>query len=211
MKSILKSFFSLLFLFTVFNSVSIAANTGETQLKHFLKQSKGFEATFTQSLFDEHGIELQFSAGRFSLLKPGKFSWDYEEPYPQVIMSNGKVIWMFDSELEQVTIKPVDASLSKTSMVLLFNDTDLNNDFNVIELDVVKNVNWLELVSKDASAEFSHIMIGLKDNKIVGIRLVDGFNQTTEIKFTEINTNPAFKKNRFEFNIPKHVDVIGGE
>ena len=206
-----KLLFSGLLLIAPLCSVSFAANTGESQLNHFLKNSKGFMATFSQSLFDENGIELQFSAGRFSLQKPGKFSWDYEEPYHQIIMSNGKVIWMFDSELEQVTIKPVDASLSKTSMVLLFDDTDLKKDFKIIELDVVKNVSWLELVSKDSSAEFSHIMIGLKDNRIVGIRLIDGFNQTTEIKFTDINTTPNFKENRFEFNIPRNVDVIGGE
>lgn len=211
----MKCFFKLvnqsLFLFVFVCSSVFASNTGESQLNHFLKNSKGFKADFTQSLFDENGIELQFSAGQFSLLKPGKFSWDYEEPYHQIIMSNGKVIWMFDSELEQVTIKPVDASLSKTSMVLLFNDTNLKKDFNIIALDVVKDVSWLELVSKESSAEFSHIIVGLKNNLIVSIKLIDGFNQTTEIKFTSIKTSPEFKKDRFEFKIPANVDVIGGE
>ena len=192
-------------------SLVYADNTGIKQLKTFLKSSTNFKAAFSQSLFDENGIELQFSAGQFSLQKPGKFSWDYDEPYHQIIMSNGKLIWMFDSELEQVTIKPVDSSLSKTSMVLLFNETDIDKDFTILKLDVVHGVNWLELTSIEQDSEFNNILIGMKDNLIVSIKLIDGFGQTTVIKFTNIKTSHKFDSNRFEFVIPKNVDVIGGE
>lgn len=188
-----------------------AENTGDVQLKTFLKNSTTFKATFSQSLFDENGIELQFSAGIFSLKKPGQFAWDYEEPYPQSIISNGKKIWMYDSELEQVTIKPVDATLSNSSMVLLFSKSDLDKEFKIIKLDVVKGVSWLELISRKSDSEFNSILLGMKDNLVVSIKLVDGFGQTTVIKFTEISTSPSFDKNRFEFKIPKNVDVIGGE
>ena len=188
-----------------------AENTGDVQLKTFLKNSTTFKATFSQSLFDENGIELQFSAGVFSLKKPGQFAWDYEEPYPQTIMSNGKKIWMYDSELEQVTIKPVDASLSNSSMVLLFSKSDLDKEFKIIKLDVVKDVSWLELISKKSDSEFNSILLGMKNNQVVSIKLVDGFGQTTVIKFTHISTSPVFDKNRFEFKVPKNVDVIGGE
>lgn len=205
---LIKTFLSLLVLLFM---MSANANTGEQQLRSFLKNNKSFQANFTQSLFNEFGYELQFSTGKFSLQKPGKFSWDYEEPYPQIIMSNGKVIWMFDSELEQVTIKPVDASLSNTSMVLLFSDTDIDKEFNIIKLDVKEGVSWVELTSKKPSTEFSHILVGMKDNQLVSIKLIDGFNQTTEIKFSHISTSPGFSGNRFEFKIPKNVDVIGGE
>jgi len=190
---------------------AFAENTGDTQLKRFLKSSTTFKATFSQSLFDENGIELQFSAGVFSLKKPGQFAWDYEEPYPQTIMSNGKKIWMYDSELEQVTIKPVDASLSNSSMVLLFSKSDLDKEFKIIKLDVIKGVNWLELISKKDDSEFNSILLGMKNDQVVSIKLVDGFGQTTVIKFTEIATSPSFDKSRFEFKIPNNVDVIGGE
>jgi len=201
---------SLVVLLSAIQTVN-AENTGDVQLKKFLKNSTSFKATFSQSLFDENGIELQFSAGVFSLKKPGKFSWDYEEPYPQTIMSNGKLIWMFDSELEQVTIKPVDATLSNSSMVLLFSKSDLDKEFKIIKLDVVKGVNWLELISKKSDSEFSSILLGMKNDLIVSIKLIDGFGQTTVIKFTEISIKPLFENNRFEFKIPKNVDVIGGE
>jgi len=210
MKINFKAVLISLLLFSGF-SANVYANSGVNQLKAFLKNSTTFKATFSQSLFDENGAELQFSAGQFSLKKPGQFSWDYEEPYPQVIMSNGKRIWMYDSELEQVTIKPVDSSLSSTSMVLLFSKSDLDKEFNILKLDVVKDVSWLELTSKKGDAEFNSILIGMKDNLIVGIKLVDGFGQTTVINFTEISASPVFKKDRFEFKIPKNVDVIGGE
>ena len=188
-----------------------AANTGAEQLKSFLQKSISFSAVFSQSLFDEKGYELQFSAGHFSLQKPGKFSWDYEEPYKQVIMSNGKSIWLFDSELDQVTIKPVESSLSKTSMVLLFNETDIEKDFKLLKMDVVNGVSWLELIARNQDAEFSNIFIGMKNNLINSIKMIDGFGQTTVIKFSKISTAVKFKPGRFEFDIPKNADVIGGE
>ncbi len=202
----------LIFILTVGSmQVSQAANTGVTQLKSFLKKSDTFTALFSQSLFDENGSELQFSAGQFSLQKPGKFSWDYEEPYPQIIMSNGKVIWMYDSELEQVTIKPVDSTLSKTSMVLLFSKTEIDKDFKIIKLDVVDGVSWLELTAHNPDSEFSNIFIGMKEGLIVSLKMVDGFGQTTVIKFRDIMMSPKFNEHRFEFVIPKNADVIGGE
>ena len=80
----------LILILLTYAPVSVAENTGPAQLKVFLKKATQLQAAFTQSLFDENGIELQFSAGQFSLSKPGRFSWDYDEPYHQVIMSNGK-------------------------------------------------------------------------------------------------------------------------
>jgi len=190
--------------------LSQAENTGVMQLKNFMQKSANFSASFSQSLFDDRGSELQYSAGRFSLQKPGKFSWDYEEPYHQVIMSDGKVIWMYDSELEQVTIKPVDSALSKTSMVLLFNKTNIDNDFNIVTLDVIDGVSWLELTTKQSDSEFSNILIGMKNNLIDSLKMIDGFGQTTVIKFTNSKTAVKFKSNRFKFVIPKNADVIGG-
>lgn len=211
MNNFLKLFISIAVLLTCSINIAQAENTGVTQLKIFLKTSTAFTAAFSQSLFDENGSELQFSAGQFSLLKPGKFSWDYEEPYAQVIMSDGKEIWMYDSELEQVTIKQVDASLSKTSMVLLFNKTNIDKDFKILKLDVINGVNWLELTAKKPDSEFSNILIGMKNNLIDSLKMIDGFGQTTVIKFTNINTAPKFKKHRFQFSIPKNADVIGGQ
>ena len=211
MKKPFKVIASVFFILVCSAQFSYAENTGVTQLKSFLKKSSSFSAAFGQSLFDENGIELQFSAGQFSLKKPGKFSWDYDEPYPQVIMSNGKKIWMYDSELEQVTIKPVDSTLSKTSMVLLFSKTEIDKDFNIMELDVVDGVNWLELTSKNQDAEFSSIIVGMKKNTIAGLKMIDGFGQTTVITFSNVSMAPKFSKNRFEFKIPKNADVIGGQ
>jgi len=211
MTKLLKLSLSVFIILVSTTQFSVAENTGLPQLKNFLKKSLQFKAAFSQSLFDESGAELQFSAGIFSLHKPGRFVWDYEEPYHQVIMSNGKKIWMYDSELEQVTIKPVDRSLSKTSMVLLFNKTDIEKDFNILKLDIVNGISWLELTSKSSDSEFNNIQIGLKDNLIRSLKMIDGFGQTTVIKFRDITTSPNFKKQHFEFSIPKNADVIGGE
>ncbi|MDH5392296.1 MAG: outer membrane lipoprotein chaperone LolA [Gammaproteobacteria bacterium] len=211
MKLRLNILFTILAFFFCHVQSVYAANTGAQQLKTFLNKSVSFSAAFSQSLFDENGIELQFSAGNFSLQKPGKFVWDYEEPYKQVIMSNGKLIWLFDSELDQVTIKPVESSLSKTSMVLLFNKNDIEDDFKILTMDVLDGVNWLELVAIKQDAEFSSIFIGMKNNLIDSIKMIDGFGQTTLIKFTKISTAVKFKAGYFNFIIPKNADVIGGE
>jgi outer membrane lipoprotein carrier protein len=201
--------FAISLLLVLFLRVSVAENTGVQQLTNFIAQAHAFEADFSQSLFDEHGYEMQFSAGKFSLQKPGKFSWDYEEPYYQVIMSNGKLIWLFDSELEQVTIKPVDSTLTRTSMILLFDDTDILNKFNIVVLSEEEGISWLQLNPKTPDAEFNSVIVGMKTNQLVALKLIDGFGQTTFIKFTHIKQNPQFASDRFEFKIPKNADVIG--
>ena len=200
-------------LFSILFSISpalYAELAAKEQLIQYLEKVKTLKAVFTQTLFDERGMELQFSAGKFQLKKPGMFSWDYEEPYPQIIMSNGQNLWMYDSELEQVTVRQADATLTRTSLVLLYDTATLDEDFDIQDRGEIDGVDWLEMEPRQQDSDFNKILIGLNGGALSAIKLIDGFGQTTLLEFQNIVLNPSLDDAVFNFVVPPNVDVIGG-
>ena len=162
-----------------------------------------------QKLLDNKGILLQQSAGQFTLKRPGKFIWNYRLPYPQIIVSNSKKIWIFDSELEQVSIKQYSEMLSGAPVALLDQRKKLEDDFVVTDAGIVQGQNWVKLKPRSADSEFLEIHVGLANGNLKSMRLMDSFGQTTSIEFEQMQTNVPLEDTLFEFKPPAGVDVIG--
>ena len=177
------------------------------QLRTFLENTKSLSARFQQKLVDEYGGLLQQSAGTLNMQKPGKFRWDYILPYSQNIISNGKKIWMYDSELEQVNIRPYDQL--KSSPVNLLDNQRLDDQFILESLPLTENQYWVRLTPKSTESDFKKMLIGLQNGKIKSMRFKDNFNQQTDIEFEQLVVNPKFKKGNFEFVAPEGADVMG--
>jgi len=177
------------------------------QLRAFLDNTKSLSARFQQKLVDEYGGLLQQSAGTLNMQKPGKFRWDYILPYSQNIISNGKKIWMYDSELEQVNIRPYDQL--KSSPVNLLDNQRLDDQFILESLPLTENQYWVRLTPKSTESDFKKMLIGLQNGKIKSMRFRDNFNQQTDIEFEQLVVNPKFKDNNFEFIAPEGTDVMG--
>lgn len=206
MKSSLKTFISLLVLL---QSAIVCAGQGADALDAFLVATQTIEARFQQKLLDNKGILLQQSAGKFTLKRPGKFIWDYVLPYPQKIVSNGKKIWVFDSELEQVTIKPYNDMLSGAPVALLDQRKKLADEFIVSEAGNVQGQDWVKLTPRSAETEFTEIHVGMSKHNLKSMRLIDSFGQSTTIEFEQLQTNVHLDDAIFEFKPPAGVDVIG--
>ncbi|HEX5638021.1 MAG TPA: outer membrane lipoprotein chaperone LolA, partial [Gammaproteobacteria bacterium] len=172
MKTRLKIFCSLLVLF---QSSIVYAGQGADALDAFLANTHSIEARFQQKLLDNKGILMQQSAGKFTLKRPGKFIWDYVLPYPQKIVSNGKKIWVFDSELEQVTIKPYNEMLSGAPVALLDQRKKLADEFIVSEAGNVQGQDWVKLSPRSAETEFTEIYVGMSKHNLKSMRLIDSF------------------------------------
>lgn len=185
------------------------AETSIDLLQTFLKNTNTLKADFQQKLFDPRGALLQQSVGTFTLKRPGRFIWDYVLPYPQKIISNGKKIWIYDTELEQVTIKPYQQMLSGTPVLLLENNSDLKKDFQIIDLGLENNQHWLSLLPKSEDKAFKEIIVGMTDEGLKTMKLIDGFEQTTVIEFERAIVNLPLKDDIFNFTLPKGVDVVG--
>ena len=185
------------------------AGQGVTSLDTFLANTQTIDARFQQKLLDNKGILLQQSAGQFTLKRPGKFIWNYRLPYPQIIVSNSKKIWVFDSELEQVSIKQYSEMLSGAPVALLDQRKKLEDDFVVTDAGIVQGQNWVKLKPRSADSEFLEIHVGLANGNLKSMRLMDSFGQTTSIEFEQMQTNVPLEDTLFEFKPPAGVDVIG--
>ncbi|MBI3187306.1 MAG: outer membrane lipoprotein chaperone LolA, partial [Gammaproteobacteria bacterium] len=182
---------------------------GTEALDAFLTNTQTIEARFQQKLLDNKGILLQQSAGKFTLKRPGRFIWDYVLPYPQKIISNGKKIWVFDSELEQVTIKQYSEMLSGAPVALLDQRKRITDDFVVTDAGNVQNQDWVKLTPVRKESEFLEIYVGMSKNNLKSMRLIDSFGQSTTIEFEQMQTNVPLDDAVFEFKPPKGVDVVG--
>ena len=196
-------------------SVNVAAaekkaTTGEVYLERFLENTRTLEASFKQTLRTHKGKVLQQSEGTFFLNRPGKFRWNYQTPYEQLIVSDGERIWIYDVGLEQVTVQKQSAGLPSTPMALLEDSSKLYQSYNVTALDEQNGIYRLKLVSKTKESDFSEIIVGLDAKGLRFMQLHDQFEQVTDIVFSDILTNTELSKDIFKFTPPEGVDVFGG-
>ncbi len=204
----LKKLFTFGLLLISFNLLAKDIAT-QIELEKFLDSTSSLSARFQQKLVDKYGYLLQQSAGDLSMQRPGKFRWDYILPYPQNIISNGKKIWMYDSELEQANVRAYDQVLASSPVNLLDKNQKLNIEFIVSSMPEEYGQHWVKLTPKDSGNDFKEMQVGLQNGKIKTMRFIDNFEQTTEIEFEQMVVNPKFKSNYFEFVAPEGTDVVG--
>lgn len=185
-------------------------SAGELYLEDFLQATSTIEADFQQVLRTHDGEILQQTAGQFYLSRPGKFRWNYMSPYEQTIVSDGKRIWIYDVELQQVTVQKKSAGLPATPMALLEDSSKLHENFYVTPLDEKDGVYRLKLQSKSKESDFGEIVIGLSTDGLRFMQLHDQFEQVTDIVFSNVKTNKKLAQEIFEFIPPEGADVFGG-
>jgi outer membrane lipoprotein carrier protein len=205
--------FYLAAIFSLFANDALAvgkASPGEVYLENFLAKTKTLVGNFQQTLRAHDGEILQQTDGKFYLDRPGKFRWNYQSPYEQEIVSNGKRIWIYDVDLQQVTVQKTAQGLAPTPMALLEDSTKLHESFEVSALDQKEGVYRLKLLSKTKESDFGSIVVGIDAQGLRFMQLHDQFEQVTDIVFTNSVSNKKFSKTLFEFVPPKGVDVFGG-
>lgn len=192
--------------------VSFTAGAGEggRLLDKFLTQTQTMSAAFTQTLKSNDGRVLQESTGHFYLQRPGRFRWDYDSPYAQQIVSDGEHVWVYDVDLEQVTVRKAQGGSNNTPMALIESKATLEQAFEIHDLGEADGLFLVELLSKSDDADFSRVVLGLDQTGLRTLKLFDQFEQTTVIQFTELKTNLALDSKLFEFVPPAGVDVFGG-
>ncbi len=193
-------------------TMSIVAHAGEGErlLEKFLSATSSMSASFKQTLMSDDGTVMQESAGEFYLQRPGKFRWDYTSPYEQQIISDGEKVYVYDVDLEQVTVQQQGAVLSNTPMALIEGRLKLAETFDVKQLDSKAGVYRLQLISKGGDSDFNGIVIGVDEQGLKFMQLKDQFNQSTDIVFSDLKSNPELGAGLFEFTPPKGVDVFSG-
>lgn len=181
---------------------------GVDQLRAFLDGTKTARGSFSQSVSAKSGRKPQQSAGIFAMQRPGKFRWSYELPYPQLLVSDGKQFWSYDPELKQAVSKKIGQAFGSSPAALLAGG-ELDKTFNLRDAGASDGIEFVEATPKQEDASFSNIRIGLRDNLPVSMEIHDSFGQTTVLRFTQFERNPALDAALFRFVPPKGADVVG--
>lgn len=179
-----------------------------TPLQIFFTQVKSLSADFEQTLTDARGKVLQESKGKFLLQRPGRFRWDYQTPYEQLIVANGQKIWIYDPDLEQVTVKAQATALGSAPAELLSSGESLAANFNVTELGSEDGLDWFELKPKDAETGFELIRLSFRGKDLQMMKLSDSLGQFTLLRFSNIEYAPKISADQFTFIPPPGVDVV---
>jgi outer membrane lipoprotein carrier protein len=202
----MKRLFCLLLLFMPLPSLGGA---GSERLDAFFNEVTSVRADFTQQVLDTQKKTLQQTSGTMLLLRPGRFRWDYTKPYQQLIVANGEKVWLYDVDLEQVTVKKMDAALGSTPALLLSSDAKIEENFTVNEMGGEHDLAWVELTPKNKEGGFERLALGFDEHNLKRMELLDSFGQLTRLTFTNIERNPELDPAQFDFVPPQGVDVIG--
>lgn len=203
--SIVKSVFQVVVLLLVVSSVQ--ASNGLEQMKRFLNGVTTLQANFEQTVFDQETQRVIDSSGVFSLKRPGQFRWDYTQPEAQQIVADGRQIWLYDPELEQVSVQSQDTALQGTPAMLLIAGDSVEKHFTVQDLGERDNTGWVELVPRSEESQFARILLAFSDDQLQSMEMVDKFGQITRFHFSDINTHPQFASRFFVFEAPDNIDV----
>ncbi len=180
------------------------------QLDAFTKGLKGLDGQFTQQVFDANGKRKETSSGRVALSAPRLFRWEYVKPYPQLIVADGKTVWVFDPDLQQATRRPQGAEEQNSPLAALIDPAKLDRDLVAAEAGSEAGLDWLSLTPRNVNeASFKSARLGFDKNGLAQMDVVDALGQRTRIAFTGWKRNPAFAKHTFRYIPAKGVDVVG--
>ena len=194
----------------IFLSLSLTAHSAVTQtaaqaLQKLLSPINSLSAEFTQQISDQDNNEYQRLTGNLSLMKPNFLRWNVVSPMEQLVVSDGKLVWLYDPDLEQVVIQSFsDDFMANPISILLGNIDQLNNDFNVIRSDD----NSFSLSPKQKNSLFLAIHLRFTDSVLSHIDYQDNFGQSAQLSLTQVKLNPPLAKTAFVFDIPQDVDII---
>ncbi len=200
-------------LLVVLGLPALAQATALEQFKSFVSATRTARGEFTQRLVkadaDRGGARLSNpSTGSFQFARPGKFIWIYSKPYEQLLQADGDKLYIFDKDLNQVTIKTLGNAIGSSPAAILFGSNDLEKNFTLSEGGTRDGIEWLQAIPKTKDTNFEKIGIGLKDGMPVAMELRDSFGQVSLLSFTRFEKNPSLPANQFRFVIPKGADVL---
>lgn len=181
------------------------------QFKTFVNSTKAAKGEFTQrqvKTMDGAAKVANTSSGTFLFARPGKFIWTYQKPYEQLLQADGEKLYIYDKDLNQVTIRRLGDALGSSPAAILFGSNDLEKNFTLKDAGERDGLEWLEATPKTKDTTFERILIGLKDGVPQAMELRDSFGQISLLTFKKFEKNPQMKPDQFRFEVPKGADVF---
>lgn len=177
------------------------------ELQTLLGKLRSLQGEFTQTVISRSG-KKQLSSGNFAIQRPGKFRWQYRKPYEQLIVGDGREVWLYDPDLNQVTVKTLDKALDASPAALLAGDNQLDKRYRLKALPEREGLSWVEAAPRQSDSNFNRIRLGFVKQELRAMELEDSFGQTTRVAFRSVISNGKTEASQFRFTPPKGADVI---
>lgn len=179
------------------------------RFQSFIRTTQSARGEFEQKVYDRNKKLVQDSKGNFAFQRPGKFRWVFSKPYSQLIVGDGQRVWVYDADLNQVTVRKLTSALGATPAALIAGNVDIEQSFDFTDTGEAGGLQWLDAKPREKDAGFERIRMGFGLAGIDAMELVDQFGQTTLLKFTNLQRNPGLEAGLFRFTPPKGADLLG--
>lgn len=186
------------------------------KLKSFMAATHSAQANFSQEVLDQNGKRIQRASGIMQFQRPGKFRWTYQKPYEQIIVGDGSKFWLYDADLNQVTVRKLDAALGSSPAALLSGSNEIERGFTLTEDGNRDGLEWLQATpkgkgpgNKEQDSSFNKILMAFNAQaELVVMELNDMFGHKTVLRFSAMQRNPKIPEQQFRFTPPKGADVL---
>ena len=208
MQTVFKTTLGVLALSLAF--VGAAQASALDQFKTFVAGTKAARGEFTQRQLKKNETSKVSApaSGTFVFARPGKFIWTYTKPYDQLLQADGEQLYIYDKDLNQVTVKKLGDALGSSPAAILFGSNDLEKNFTLSEAGARDGLEWLNATPKAKDSQFQQISIGLRNGTPEAMELRDAFGQTSILAFKKFEKNPVLGAQEFKFVVPKGADVF---
>ncbi|MDM1756126.1 outer membrane lipoprotein chaperone LolA [Acinetobacter sp. 256-1] len=193
-----------------------ATNNLVKQLSGIQSLSANFEqttkATSGSKVAQQKGLSAQHMnqtfKGVMKVARPGKFYWETTSPAKQTIATTGKMVWIYDPDLQQAVRQSLDEQVANTPALLLSGNTaQIQKAYRITQPDRTKT--YYTLFPKDREGVFQSLTISFAANKAPSLMILkDSLGQTTYVKFNNVKLNPSLPASTFNFAPPKGTDII---
>lgn len=188
---------------------ALASANGTERLMEFFDKTSSMRAQFQQVVTDNRGQKMQEVSGTMQLLRPGKFRWDYNKPYQQEIVGDGERIWLFDPELNQVTVRNLSQAIGSSPAALLAGSKEIEKNFMLENINGKDSLEWVSAKPKDKDSGFDEVKLGFGTAGLERMELQDSYGNLTTIRFLKLERNPKLNQQTFMFKPPAGADIVG--
>jgi outer membrane lipoprotein carrier protein len=203
--------FSTILLAAALALPALAQAAALDQFRSFVASTRTARGEFSQRLVKNDGGTARVSnpsTGTFEFSRPGKFIWIYKKPYEQHLQADGDKLYIYDKDLNQVTVRKLGNALGSSPAAILFGSNDLEKNFTLKDAGARDGMEWLQATPKAKDTTFDQIGIGLRDGVPAAMELRDSFGQVSLLTFTKFEKNPTLPDSQFHFTTPKGADVF---
>lgn len=186
---------------------SAASADAVDTLKSFVQDVKSGRASFTQVVTSPDGAKKRSTKGNFEFVRPNRFRFAYDKPLEQLIVADGQKVWIYDPDLQQVSVRQMSQALGATPAALLAGGS-LDRDFSLKALPDRDGQQWVEAVPKQNDSPFQAVIVGFKGKDLSALEIVDNFGQKSQLSFSQVEANANIAPESFRFTPPKGADVL---